>query len=328
MQNVKHGMQKSGARSSVAYVLPAVSCVLFLACVARPGLQQPVRTPATPPATGQQETLARSDGTEVVPEGTHLPRVMVVVKSIPRDDIFAVDDHMLQPEPIETLLVRAFQSRGFPVVDAATARQNLPKDQLRKLLEGDDQAAATVGLGAEADIVIAGTLQESSERRAAGSPGEFADFLNVRLSARAVNAATGVVLGSTLLELEGPFSEDVAWRRAADSAVDELSARMLETWKSRTNITEIYADNADYQRVELLKSTIRREARGVDSVVTRALEARSAVVEVFSEVSSDELLAQINHCITAIPFVVTGFSGNRIDLRFQDAPEQCEPQQR
>jgi len=63
----------------------------------------------------------------------------------------------------------------------------------------------------------------------------------------------------------------------------------------------------------------------MDSVVTRSLEGRSAVVEVFSDISTDELLAQINHCITAIPFVVTGFSGNRIDLRFGDEPGQCPP---
>jgi hypothetical protein len=174
--------------------------------------------------------------------------------------------------------------------------------------------------------VVGGTVQESSERRAATNTAETTDIVKVRLAARAVNTATGVVLGSSLLELQGPFSRDEARRRAADSAVYELSARMLEAWKSRTSITEIYADNADYQRVQLLKSTIMNEARGVASVVTRVLAGRSAVVEVFSKVSSDELLVQIGHCITAIPYVVKGFAGNRIDIRFQDAPEQCEPE--
>jgi len=251
---------------------------------------------------------------------------MVVVKEVPKDDILAVDDRMLETEPTEALVTNAFQSRGFPVADAATVRQNLRKDQLRRMLEGDNRAATEVGLGAEADIVVGGTVQESREHRAATNPADSTDFVRVRLSVRAVNTANGEVLASALLELEGPFSEDLARQRAADSAVAELSARILETWKGRTSITEIYADNADYQRVQLLKSTIMNEARGVHSVVTRALEGRSAVVEVFSEVSSAELLAQIDRRFTSIPFVVKGFSGNRIDVRFEDAAERFEPE--
>lgn len=263
---------------------------------------------------------------DVPPREQGRPRVMVAVKETPKDDILAVDDRMLETGVMETMIVDAFQSRGFPVVDPATVRQNLQKNQLRRILEGDNQAAVEVGLGTEADVVVAGTVQESRERRAAANAAETTDFVKIRLSARAINTATGENLGSTLLELEGPFSEDMARQRAADSAGAELSARILETWRGRTNITEIYADNADYQRVQLLKSTITQETHGVDSVVTRSLVGRSAVVEVFSEVSSDQLLTQINRCTTVIPFSVKTFSGNRIDIRFLDAPEKCEPE--
>ena len=327
MQNVKSRMRISNRCGGVACALPAVCCILFLACATPPGIQQPVRTQtAPPPATNQGETLASSEGTGAATAGQDQPRVMVVVKQIPKEDIIAVTDRMLEPETLETLMADAFRSRGFTVVNPATVREHLKKDQLRRILEGDDRAAVEVGLDAEADVVVAGTVQESSERRAATNAAETTDIVRVRLAARAVNAASGVILGSTLLEPEGPFNEDTARQRVADSAASELSARILEVWKNRTNITEIYADNADYQRVQLLKSTIMNEARGVDSVVTRSLDGRSAVVEVFSKVSSDELLVRIDHCTTAIPFVVKGFAGNRIDIRFQDPPEQCEPE--
>jgi hypothetical protein len=328
MKNRKCELQSHGPRGGLAYILTAICCSLLLfACAAPPGYQQPVRTrPAPPPATGQKDTLTGSEGTEAATPGQDRPRVMVVVKEIPKDDILAVDDRMLETEPTEAMVVDAFQARGFPVVDAATVRQRLQEDQLRRILEGDNQAVIEVGLSTEADVVVAGTVQESSERRAATNSAETTDFVKVRLSARAVNTATGEVLASTLLDLEGPFSKEVARQRAADSAGAELSARILETWKGRVNITEIHADNADNQRVQLLESTIMNEAHGVDSVVTRSLGGRSAVVEVFSEISTDELLAQINHCITAIPFVVTDISGNRIDLRFGDEPGQCPPE--
>ena len=327
MQNVKYELQGCDPRGGLACVMPAVCWVVLLfACVAQPAYQQPARTQdAPPPAAGPGKALAGSEQTGVATEVQGRPRVMVVVKEIPGDDILAVDDRMLETEPTEAMVAKAFQSRGFPVVDPATVRQNLEKDRLRRMIEGDNQAAVEVGLGAEADVVVAGTVRESRERRAAANAAETTDFVKIRLSARAINTATGENLGSTLLELEGPFSEDMARQRAADSAGAELSARILETWRGRTNITEIYADNADYQRVQLLKSTITQETRGVDSVVTRSLVERSAVVEVFSEVSSDQLLAQINRCSTVIPFSVKTFSGNRIDIRFLDAPGKCEP---
>ena len=42
--------------------------------------------------------------------------------------------------------------------------------------------------------------------------------------------------------------------------------------------------------------------------------------------SSQEVLAQIHRCTTAVPFAVKNVSGNRIDIRFLDAPEKCEPE--
>lgn len=316
-----------GVRASVIGILSAACCVAFLStCMVPPASQNPARTrPVPPTATGQQAASPSVQEAGTFTAGLGRPNIMVVVKDVPSDDIIAVTDQMLQTGATEAMIMRAFDSHGFPVVDAATVMQSIQKDQLRRILEGDNQAAVEVGLGTEADVVVAGTVQESRERRAAANAAETTDFVKIRLSARAINTATGEILGSTLLELEGPFNEDMARQRAADSAGAELSARVVETWRGRTNITEIYADNADYQRVQLLKSTITQETHGVDSVVTRSFEGRSAVVEVFSEVSSDQLLTQINRCTTVIPFSVKTFSGNRIDIRFLDAPQKCEP---
>jgi hypothetical protein len=326
MKNRKCGLPSRYPSGSLARMLPAICCLL-LACAAQSIQQQPIRTQtAPPPATNPEAALAGSDESLAAAEGQVRPRVMILVKEVAKDDLLAVDSRMLQTEPTEEMVIDAFRTRGFPVVDPAAVRQDLQQDQLRRILEGDNRSAAEVGLGAGADIVVAGTVQESRGSRAAANTGEPADSVGVRLSARAVSTATGEIIASALLELEGPFSEDMARQRAADSVAAEFSIRILEAWKGRTNITEIHADNADYQRVELLKSTILKEAPGVDSVVTRALAGRAAVVEVFSETSTDELLAPINHCITAISFVVTAVSGNRIDLRFGDEPGQCLPE--
>jgi hypothetical protein len=321
---VKLNSTDCGRRFGVARMAPALGCMLLLfACAAAPR-QPPAQTrPSPPPDAGQGGTVAGNDTTGPAAGDQVRPKVAIVVKEMPEDDIAAVDDRMLETEPTEVLIADAFQSRGFPVAEAAKVRQNLDRDRLRQILEGDDQTAAAVGLATEADVMVAGTVQEPRENQAAAD--ETSGVVRVRLAARAVNTATGTVLGSTLLELTGQGNEDAVRQRAADSAVAELSARLLEAWKGRTNITEIYADNADYQRVQFLESAITNEASGVDSVTTLSLSERSAVIEVFSRLSPDQLIVQIDRCNTAIPFVVKAFSGNRIDIRFLDAPQQCEP---
>jgi hypothetical protein len=248
------------------------------------------------------------------------PSIAIVVKEIPEESMVALGNRMLETDPMEVLIAEALNSRGFPVVDPARTRQYLDPDRLRQILEGDNRTAVALGLATDADVVVTGTVQRSHENREAAG----VNAVRARLAVRAVSAATGAALGSTLLDLTGP-DDDAIMERTADSAVAELSALLLGAWRNRTSITEIHAENADYQRVQLLKSAILNEVRGADSVKTLSLAARLAVIEVFSQVPSDELVVQLDRCNTAIPFVVKAFSDNRLDIRFVDSPEQCEP---
>jgi len=248
------------------------------------------------------------------------PRIMVVVKEVPKDDILAVTDGMLETEMMETMIVDAFQSKGFPVVDAATVRQNLQKDQLRKILEGDNQTAILLGLRTGAEVVVAGTVQRSSERRQAPYTNAVTDFFKVRLAARAVNTASAEVLGATALTQEVPFSEDAVRKQVADSAGADLIAKILKGWKRHESITQVHCENADYAKVQKLKAEILEKVRGVKSVVQRDLSGASALLEIVSETSSQEVLDDLGTKKLAVPFEIKGISGNRIDIRLTDQP--------
>ncbi|HTW92847.1 MAG TPA: hypothetical protein VMH22_14240 [bacterium] len=311
-------------RAGAVGVLCAVCCVVLVsACMAPPASQSPARTQPVPPTMTGPQTSPGAPETEQLPVGLSRPTIVVLVRDIPKEGIVAVTDEMLRPGVTEALTSQAFHSRGFPVVDEATVMQALNKDELLRILQGDDPAASKVGRRSGAEVVVAGTVQQSSEHRTAGS--KPTDVFRIELSARAVDAATTRVLGSSEMLVESPSGADSVRKRAADSAAAELAARILDNWKAPSTITEIHADNADYQRVELFKSIIRSEAPGIDSVVTSSLDGQSAVVEVISEESSQQLLARIDRCTTSIPFTVKSISGNRIDIRFLDAPEKCEP---
>ncbi|MEO0077555.1 MAG: flagellar assembly protein T N-terminal domain-containing protein, partial [candidate division WOR-3 bacterium] len=232
------------------------------------------------------------------------PRIMVVVKELDNLSDILVDDRMMSQEMIETMIVDAFQSRGFPVVDAATVRKNLEKEQLKKVLEGDLATAQLIGMKTGAEIVVAGTAQRSSTRKNIPYSGGTTEFFKVSLSVRAVNVATAEVVAASALTRELPFSADNARKEAADSVAAELIAKILRGWKKRVNITQISASNADFARAQKLKTEILAKVRGVTSVVQRDLTGSTALLEVVSESSSQEVLDDLVTRGLDIPFTV------------------------
>jgi hypothetical protein len=247
------------------------------------------------------------------------PRIMVLVKELDNLTDIIVDDKMMSQELLETMLLGSFQAKGFPVVDAAAVEANLRRDQLKAILAGDDKAAQQLALRTGAEIVVAGTAQRSSETKTMPYTGSATMFYKLRLSVRAVNVATAAVIGASAFSREVPFSEDEARRQAADSAANELVSEILAGWKRRANTLEIRAENADFAKVQKFRSELLARIRGVTSVVQRELLGTSALLEVVSEASAQEMVGDLGSKTFSVPFTVTGFAGNRIEIKFTDA---------
>ncbi|HDQ99056.1 MAG TPA: hypothetical protein ENN51_02040 [candidate division WOR-3 bacterium] len=241
-------------------------------------------------------------------------RLMVVVREMPAGGNWSGYDPTMSQTMIETMLIDAFQSKGFPVVDAATVARNIEKEQLRLILAGDDRTAMLVGMRTGAEIVVAGTAERSVSSKVVA--GAARDFYRFRLSVRAVSVESGEVLGAAAPVVELPFSEDEARRRAADTTAAALISRILAGWTRRENITIIQASNANFERVQLLRDEIRARLRGVSQVITRDLTGTAATIEIVSETSSREVLDGLRTRGITVPFEVLGLSGNRIEIRF------------
>ncbi|MBN2536942.1 hypothetical protein JXB37_01555 [candidate division WOR-3 bacterium] len=244
------------------------------------------------------------------------PRMMVVVKELENPLDFTVDDRLMSQTMFETMLVDRLQQKGFPVVDAATVRANIEKEQLKLILEGDTRTAALVGLKAGAEVVVAGTVQRSETARPVA--GSRLDFYRFRTSVRAVNVETGEVLAASATTTELPFSEDQARQRAADTTGAELVSKVLAGWTRHENVAVIYATNADFARVQALRLEIREKLRGIIDVITRDLVGTTATIEVVSETSSPEVIDGLLTRGITTGFEVTGKSGNRLEIRFTD----------
>lgn len=256
----------------------------------------------------QLEDDLRAIGILVQEQGR--PRLLVVIKPI--------GAATMEREMVETRIVAALQAKGFPVVDEPTMRQILSQEQLRRIVAGDNQAAMHAGLSLGAEIVIAGTMRQQSERRRVPYSDQETDIHRVQISARAVSVQSAEVLAAAAVTREVPFSLTEAANAAADSAVAELTVGILHTWRRGLNLTQVHATNADYERVERFKQAALAGLRGVTAVITRELAGSEATIEIVSETTTQELLDMLRTRLSGVGFTVIGAVGTRIDIRFDD----------
>ena len=244
------------------------------------------------------------------------PRVMVVVKELGSMSELSNTSTLMSSMMFETMILDNFREQGFPVVDAATVAGIIERDQLKLILEGDDETAALLGLEAGAEIVISGTALHAEESRViAGSPRNIHEF---QVSSRAINTRTGSLLAGSALTISLPFSESQARIQAADSTSNYLSSAILSGWIQSENSTVIVISNADFNRVQALRSELRLKVRGVLDVVTRDFIGSRATLEVISETATSQIIDEMTSGELDADFEVTGMAGNRIEIVFTD----------
>ena len=244
------------------------------------------------------------------------PRVMVIVKELASIAALSDESNLMSSIMFETMLLDIFRQQGFPVVDASTVAEILERDQLKLILEGDDHTAALLGLSAGAEIVITGTVMHTVNSRLIA--GSYRDIHEFQVSSRAINTRTGSVLGGSAITAELPFNENQARTRAADSTASQLISAILSAWTDGENITVIVAANADFDRVQALRSELQLKIRGVLDVITRDFTGSGATLEVVSETGTIEVIDELVSSEIDVNFEVIGISGNRVDIRFID----------
>ncbi len=244
------------------------------------------------------------------------PRLMVVVRELDEQTGLADEDRLMSGIMFETMLLDHFRQKGFPVVDAATVEDILQRDQLRLILEGDDQTAALIALETGAEIVITGTaLHTINSRMIAGS---LRDIHNYQVSCRAINTRTARVLSAATANIEIPFSESQARTLAVDTTANHLITGILDSWVLRENVTVIVASNTNYTKMQMLRTELLLRLRGVLDIIIRDYTGSRATLEVISEIGTQEVLDELVSQEIETGFKVTGMAGNRIEIRFTD----------
>jgi len=176
--------------------------------------------------------------------------------------------------------------------------------------------ATLIGLEAGAEIIISGTAVHTLEYSLIS--GSVREIHKYQVSTRAINTRTGSLLAGSAITVMLPFSESQARTQAADSTSSELASAILNGWTSNENTTVIVATNADFTRVQALRSELRLKIRGVLDVVNREFIGTRAVLEVISETPTSQIIDEMTSEEFDVQFQVTSLTGNRIEIRFTD----------
>jgi hypothetical protein len=204
------------------------------------------------------------------------PRLMVIIPELRGREV-------VPSSLAENVVNEFFVGKEFNIIDQATMKENIKKDEMRKLAEGDKLAAAKIGLRAGAEVVVVGTA----------SLGDAKSVRDVLYSSKAVvslkaiktdNASLYAVSNKSLAAADG--IADAAQRKAVEitsrDAAKDIFWKVVKKWNDELmsgSDIEIVLNGVSFSSV---RSVIQgfRNIEGVTGVVQRSFDAPVAVLSV------------------------------------------------
>jgi hypothetical protein len=204
------------------------------------------------------------------------PRLMVVIPEVRGDEIIPTSQ-------AETRVIQFFLEKGFSLVDQSTALQNIRKDELRKIAEGDSQAAAKVGLRAGAEAVVTGSASLGGTESVRGVL--YASRSTVSLKAiRTDNATIYAVSNQSGTEAEA--TEESAQRKALDTASTRAARdvfwKLVKKWNEETisgTEIEMVLSGVTFSSLKFFAGVLK-DMKGVSEVIQRSFDVPTAILTV------------------------------------------------
>ncbi len=224
----------------------------------------------------------------------------------------------------ESTIMEKFIAAGFNVVDPATVKANITRDEALRMLEGDPAASAAEGLKYEAQIVITG---KAFSKNAGGRIlGTGMQSIQATLQARVVRTDTSRVISSRsatgaqahIDELQGGA---LAIREASEQLADALMQDIIKQWSGEVygrsqEMTIMISGLSSYNQLAAIKKFLEKEAQGVKAVHQRSFTGGVAELSLDyggkSGTIADELA---NRKFPGFSLEPTNVTPNRVDVR-------------
>lgn len=217
------------------------------------------------------------------------PRTMVMFdeknigESYNRYHFFSVD--MTQAE---NTMIEVFQDKGFPMVDPATVRANIKREQVLAALEGNTKAAAAIGLSFEAEVVITGKAIAKVASTRIKALGDMKSC-QANVNAKVVKTDDGTIIATGSEHAAAVHIDEMtggiqAIEKATKKLAKKLIKKILKRWRE-----EFYTQTSVKLRITGLESqaqlnefigVLKYFMRGVKQVNQRNYAAGTAEVDV------------------------------------------------
>ncbi|MET0105218.1 MAG: hypothetical protein ABW072_08745 [Sedimenticola sp.] len=229
-----------------------------------------------------------------------------------------------QPNQSEIALMNHFQDAGFRVVDPDTAKRNITQAKGLRMLEGDDKAAAAVGLQYGADYTVVGTA--ISKPAGAKLYGSQLQSIHATVTARVVrNSDARVIASASASGIKAHIDEVQGGVLAIGEAIGTLASRL----SSRIPMDEVAPGSAvgdekllhftglvSYRHIDYLMRFLEKKVKGVNQV--ELVSFSHGIAEVTIDYSdSMSLLARTlsKQKFKGFRLEPTHVTPNRMDLR-------------
>lgn len=230
------------------------------------------------------------------------PRMMVLVSE-------TVGGQVMTSSASENTIIEFLMEKGFSLVDQATARENIKKDEMRLAAEGDTKAAAKIGLRSGAEVIIVGTAQQS---------GRAESIKNVLYASKATVSVKAVKTDNSQIYASATVTDsgvDATPESAIQKAVlvtttkagKDIFWKILKAWNQEqlhgTQIELILKGVKNLSALKKVKKEISHIS-GVTEVIKRSFDRPTATLTVTFQGDTDrfaELLEDIAEVTSTSP---------------------------
>ena len=179
-----------------------------------------------------------------------------------------------QPNQSEIALMNHFQNEGFRVVDPDTSKRNITQAKGMRMLEGDNKAAAAVGLQYGADYTVVGTA--ISKPAGAKLYGTQMQSIHATVTARVVrNSDARIIASASASGRQAHIDEVQGGVLAIEEAIAQLAGKLssnipMDSGSSPGTVGDEkllhFSGLVSYRHIDYVMNFLEKKVKGMNQV--------------------------------------------------------------
>jgi hypothetical protein len=247
----------------------------------------------------------------ILQQAKRKPRIMVVMSE---QHLWSYVD-----QPVgETTLISKFLDKEFKVVDQAQSEKVRGGDKMKAALQGNDSAAAWIGLRHGAEIIIVGKAFSET-----GGKVYRMESARGSVEARAIMCDTAEIIAAGQAEAGGADSSEAvagkkAVRQAASTLADDLISQITKRWSADIaggSSVQLTINNIGFGGLSTFKKTLE-DIEGTQDIQQRSFAGKTAVLDVDYRYDAGRLAETLAATdFSEFTVEVVAVTQNRVEMR-------------